>query len=156
MLSFPFGDRSRYQSVTVVAYVGSHQIIDYSAYYSSLLAIYTLNTLHSHRGQFWGRAALAPVILNGSGRFYLRGKRFRRLKSRRNAAELATVLPLTKSMWTSLFWLRVALRCGRLLCDFMRAQASNWMNGFLYNHRVRVRKEDHGWFGCCGSERCEF
>ena len=83
MLSFPFGDRSRYQSVTVVAYVGSHQIIDYSAYYSSLLAIYTLNTLHSHRGQFWGRAALAPVILNGSGRFYLRGKRFRRPESRR-------------------------------------------------------------------------
>ena len=50
----------------------SHHIYDYSAYYSSLLAIYTLNTLHSLRGQFWGRAALAPVILIGSGRFYLR------------------------------------------------------------------------------------
>jgi hypothetical protein len=29
-----------------------------------------MNHLHSLRGQFWGRAALAPVILNGSGRFY--------------------------------------------------------------------------------------
>jgi len=45
---------------------------------------------------------------------------------------------------------------GAEVCDFMRARASNSMNGFLYNHRVRVCKEDHGWIGCCGSERREF
>jgi hypothetical protein len=73
-----------------------------------------------------------------------------------NAVEIAKVLTLTQSMSIPLFWLRVALRSGRLLCDFMRARASNCMNGFLYNQRVRVRKEDHGWIGCCGSERCEF
>jgi hypothetical protein len=124
--------------------VGSHHIYDYSAYYSSLLAIYTLNTLHSLRGQFWGRAALAPVILIGSGRFYLRDKRFLRPDSRpkisaEDGAKL-TAAPLhIQSMATPLFWLCTAPDNGATLCDFMRTRASNPVNGFLYNYRVRVR-----------------
>jgi hypothetical protein len=42
------------------------------------------------------------------------------------------------------------------VCDFAQISASNRSNGFLYNERVRVRKEDHGWSGRFGSERCEF
>jgi hypothetical protein len=37
----------------------------YSFGYLSFLAFQTEKTLNSHRGQFWGRAALAPVILLG-------------------------------------------------------------------------------------------
>jgi hypothetical protein len=48
--------------------------------------------IQSHREQFWGRAALAPVILSGSGRFYILAKArigFRRLECSTNLLRLA-------------------------------------------------------------------
>lgn len=35
---------------------------------------------------------------------------------------------------------------------FGACAASDWVYGFLYNDRVGVRKEGHGWIGCFGSE----
>jgi hypothetical protein len=121
-----------------------------------LLAIYRLNTLHSLREQFWGRAALAPEVLIGSGRFSLRAKTFPQIaKSGGSGAETAATSRLNQSMTTQAIWLRETSRKGAATCDFRRDGASDQLYGFLYNERVRVRKEDHGWIGCFGSERCK-
>ena len=42
------------------------------------------------------------------------------------------------------------------VCDLERRSCIRWVYGFLYNDRVRVRKEDHVWVGRFGSERREF
>ena len=42
-------------------------------------------------------------------------------------------------MTNQAIWLSDTLRNGSEVCDFPSAAASNWMKGFLYNHRVRVR-----------------
>jgi hypothetical protein len=135
--------------------VNSHQKFDYCDYYSSLLAIYRLNTLHSQREQFWGRAALAPVILIGSGRFSLRAKTFpqskRVVEAAKSSPELAAKLVDEKSRDLVAHDVPQQRR-GLRLCARSRIR---WIYGFLYNERVRVRKEDHGWIGCFGSERCK-
>ena len=55
----------------MVTEVDNHLFFDYPTHYLSLLAIYRLNNYIRIREQFWGRAALAPVICHGSGRFSL-------------------------------------------------------------------------------------
>jgi len=92
--------------------------------------------IQSHREQFWGRAALAPVILSGSGRFYILAKArigFRRLECSTN------LLRLAGQFWGTfrrfLRGARAALRrTGRdfpCRCDFPYPGASNPIAAFL-------------------------
>ena len=55
----------------------NHLRYDYRSDYLRLLAIRSIEPLNSLRGQFWGRAALAPEVLIGSGRFLFALSSFR-------------------------------------------------------------------------------
>jgi len=55
----------------VVIEVSGDRSFDYFCDYLRLLDIYRFSTYILEREQFWGRAALAPEILIGSGRFCL-------------------------------------------------------------------------------------
>ena len=90
------GQVERYQQVKMVDEVDTHlsvietnlsvllplSLLEFACYLS-------IKQLHSHREQFWGRAALAPVILLGSGRFYLRATPFYSASRGRISARVA-------------------------------------------------------------------